>query len=434
MRRELISVFVALSTMIVLAFLAPLAWSTRSTAFDRALDEARAASARLVPLIATGDHDTVAIEINRIDPDRLNVTVYMPDGDLVGTDQPIEDQTELAAVVEAGVSISRDVDDGHELITVVNLRGNQRAAVRVLVPREELQRGVWPSWLILGALGVTLVLIAVGVADQLAQRVTRPARRLGEAADALGQGNFDVVVEPEGPAELAATATAFNLLAGRVQTMLDEERAMVSTLAHRLRTPVTRLRIDLDQVDDPDLAARLNASVDALTLEVNDLVAMARHRAAPPTEIDVVPVVRDRYEFWSALAADEGRESAFHGGEPVTVAVDPDELGAAIDALIENVFSHTERPTAFEVTVTNCGPDPHERPCIIVDDAGTGFDPALTEAGRSGAGSTGLGLAIVERLAAKTGGGLEVGVSPQGGARVTCLLGPEPGRQPKLQP
>ncbi len=133
-------------------------------------------------------------------------------------------------------------------------------------------------------------------------------------------------------------------------------------------------------------------------------------------------VVADRFEFWSVLASEEDRDTQLVVGNdgPVLVAVDGDELSAALDVLIENVFSHTGRGTAFEVTVA-----PTRAGCVItVDDAGTGFDPALAAAGRSGADSTGLGLAIVERLARTTSGSVEISASPLGGARVRCQLGP----------
>jgi len=106
--------------------------------------------------------------------------------------------------------------------------------------------------------------------------------------------------------------------------------------------------------------------------------------------------------------------------QPVTVAVEPEALAAALDVLFENVFAHTERTVAFQLSVT---PGPGGGCVITVDDAGTGFDPSLAAAGRSGGGSTGLGLAIVDRLARSTGGTMTVEPSPMGGARVVCRLG-----------
>ena len=444
MRRELITVFVAVSTMIVIAFLFPLALSARSTASDRAMDEARAATARLVPVIAAGSVAAVEADIDLIEGEgRLVLTVVMPDGTELGSPTVGANRGRLAVVRDEAVSISTDVDGGRELITAVALPDGGRAAVLVFVPDRELHRGVWPAWLILGALGAGLVLITVALADRMAQRVIRPAQRLGEAATALGRGDFEVKVEPDGPTELAATATAFNSLVQRVQTMVDDERAMVGELAHRLRTPMTRLRIDLDQVTDPDLASRLQADVDALTVEVNDLIVRARQNAEPPRPVDLTALTRGRFEFWSALAAEENRACAFSGDQQALVAVDPDDFEAAIDVLIDNVFSHTNRGTRFEVAVLTepgswLAPEPHPVVRVRVDDAGPGFTPddehpddehphnrAEHEPGDGTPveGSTGLGLGIVRRLMVNQGGYLGIGESPLGGTRVECVFG-----------
>lgn len=417
MRRELILVFVAISTMIVIAFVVPLGFSTGATARDRATDSARAESAALVPFVATGDSRTVFSEVDRVNGEgRLAVTVVMADGTEVGADVP--DRARLEAVINQAVSLTGPTDGGQEIVTAVVLPEGQ-AAVRVFVSDRELRSGVAPAWAILGALGISLVLLAVALADRVAQRVIGPVERLAEAAAVLGDGDFSARVEPEGPPELQTTAGAFNSLVGRVHTMVEEERAMVSELTHRLRTPLTRLRVDLDRIEDTELAAKLHQAVDALTTEVNDLIARARHTVTPPELVDIEKVVRDRFEFWAVLAAEEGRPCTLDADGPFMISVETDELEAAVDVLLENVFAHTSATTAFEVSVrlgtaTGC--------CLVVEDAGPGFDAELIEAGRSGSGSTGLGLAIVKRLLNRSGGTLTLASGRLGGARVECCF------------
>ena len=312
------------------------------------------------------------------------------------------------------------------MVTAVTLADDQVAAIRVLVPTGELRRGVVAAWAVLGGLGLALVLLTVALADRIAQHVVRPATQLAVAARTLGDGRLDVRVEPDGPAELAATAGAFNLLAERVSRMLEDEREMVSQLTHRLRTPLTRLRIDLDQVDDDALRDRLNADVEALTDEVNQVIAQARRIVDPPPGVDLRAVAAERFAFWAALAEDEGRPCRFDGGPTVEggsavgghpiVAIDAEELGAAIDVLIENVFAHTEPGVPFELSAA-----PVDDGCrLAVDDGGPGFEAGLVGAGRSGSGSTGLGLSIVKRLTDSVGGHLVVERSHLGGARVIC--------------
>lgn len=420
-----------MAALITLAFLVPLGLSARLQGRDRALDEGRSVAAGLVPLAAAGRQAEVARLVDGINAGGHQRVTVVTGGQVIG--QPAPESARLTQALDGATSSSGEAPGGVELVTAV-AGVNGTSAVRVLVTDEELNRGLLASWAALAATGVALVGMSVAIADRIAQRVVRPARRLADAAHRLGEGQLEVTLEPSGPRELADTAQAFNRLTGQVRGMLAAEREMVGELAHRLRTPLTRLRIDLDRVADDGLAADLHADVDALRDEIDDLIAQARRTADPPRPIDVTAVAADRYEFWRALAADEDRpcrlvldgvpvdpaEPGAARWQPVTVAVEPEALAAALDVLFENVFAHTERAVAFQLSVTA---EPGGGCAIAVDDAGTGFDPSLAAAGRSGGGSTGLGLAIVGRLARSTGGTMTVEPSPLGGARVVCRLG-----------
>lgn len=425
MRRELTTVFAALAALITLAFVIPLAHSAQITAHDRALSAGRTYTASLIPLVGSGSPEELARVIDAMNADdRMRVTVLGPGGPIGA---PIGTPARAEAARTSNSSSSGPADGGIELVTAVAGAAGT-SVIRVLVPDAELERGVRAAWATLAAVGVVLTLVAVALADRLAQRIVRPARALAEAAHRLGTGQLDVAVEPSGPAELVDTGEAFNTLTDRIQAMLGAEREMVSELTHRLRTPLTRLRIDLDRVADPEVAAELHRSVDALTYEVNDLIDQARRAAHPPAPVEVNAVAAERFEFWSALAAEEDRPCRFlPAGQAALVPVDPEELRAALDVLIENVFAHTDRGAGFQLAVET-GPQGAR---FTVDDTGTGFDPALAQAGVSGGGSTGLGLSIVQRLARTTGGSVEIGRSPLGGARVRFVVGLRAG-QPRL--
>ncbi|MEZ5408569.1 MAG: HAMP domain-containing protein [Acidimicrobiales bacterium] len=430
MRRELITAFAAMAALITLAFLVPLGLSARLQGRDRALDEGRLVAADLVPLAAAGRQADVAQLVDGINAQGHQRVTVVIGGQVIG--EPAPESARLARALDGATSSSGDAPGGVELVTAVAGVGGT-SAVRVLVTDEELGRGLVASWAALAATGVALVGLSVAIADRIAQRVVRPARRLADAAHRLGGGELAVTVAPSGPPELVDTAEAFNQLTGQVRAMLAAEREMVGELAHRLRTPLTRLRIDLDRVADDGLAADLHADVDALRDEIDDLIAQARRTADPPRPLDVAGVAAERFGFWRALAADEDRPCRLvlsgvavdpdvpgTAWDPVTVAVEPEALAAGLDVLFENVFAHTERGVAFELSVA-AGPGGG---CVItLDDAGSGFDPSMAAAGRSGGGSTGLGLAIVGRLARATGGSMSIGPSPLGGARVVCELG-----------
>jgi signal transduction histidine kinase len=193
----------------------------------------------------------------------------------------------------------------------------------------------------------------------------------------------------------------------------------VADLAHRLRTPLTALRLDVDAVADPAEQARLTDGVDSLTRQVDELIRTARRpvREGVHPSADLRATVADRVAFWSALAEESGRgiDLRLPSG-PVPVQAPAQDLGAALDALLGNVFSHTPEGTPLGVSVVV--EDGWAR--VTVHDGGPGF-PSSSATGRA-LGSTGLGLDIARRTAAAAGGTIRLGQGPLGGALVELAL------------
>ncbi len=131
-------------------------------------------------------------------------------------------------------------------------------------------------------------------------------------------------------------------------------------------------------------------------------------------------VVANRAGFWQVLAEEEGRQFSVVIGEgDLEVGLGEDAIAAVVDTIIENVFSHTEPGTAFEVEVRDGA-----MPVLEVRDAGRGFTTGeAVNRGVSGGGSTGLGLDITRRSAELSGGGLELSDRPGGGAVVRVWFG-----------
>ena len=112
------------------------------------------------------------------------------------------------------------------------------------MPAAAVSRGVAASWTVMTAVAVALIAVSVLVSDRLAARITRPARALAAAAAALGEGDLTARSTPAGPPELVATGHAFNLMADRLARLINAERVMAADLPHRLRTPLTALRMN----------------------------------------------------------------------------------------------------------------------------------------------------------------------------------------------
>ncbi|MCB1247667.1 MAG: HAMP domain-containing histidine kinase, partial [Acidimicrobiia bacterium] len=289
---------------------------------------------------------------------------------------------------------------------------------------DELTRVVTAAWLMLGALGLFLIGVSVLAADRLGRSVVRPVTELSEAALRWGEGDLDARVVPGGPEEIAEVGEAFNVLASRLDVLLERERESVADLSHRLRTPLTALRLQAEMVTDESERQSLKDDIDELERSVDAMIFEARSRSADVSvreKVDLGEVVAHRAAFWQVLADEQGRPTSISiesGSHPVSLS--RMELGALVDVLIENVFAHTPAGVGYRLTVRTVS----GRSVLTVSDDGPGFpDLRVRQRGRSGAGSTGLGLDIVERTAERTGGGMAIGTSRDGGGEVSVTFG-----------
>jgi signal transduction histidine kinase len=320
-------------------------------------------------------------------------------------------------------------DDGLVRLEPVRV-GEKTSVVEAFVSDEELGAGTARDWWILLGIMLGLVLGSVIVVDRLARGAVASVRNLVHAAMAVGGGDLGVRIQPSGPRELAEAGYAFNRMADRLVTSRTSERELVADLSHRLRTPLTALRLDADAMPPGPIGERMRQAFDALDDEIEQIITTARRSAADrvPESTDLVEVVADRLAFWSVLAEDQQRPWRVVGGqEPVWVPVAESDLVSAVDCMLGNVFQHTPEGTGFEVHVSPRG--------LTVDDAGPGIaDPAKAlRRGSSGAGSTGLGLDIVRRVAETAGGRLVVERGPLRGARVAIVLEPMAMTPPRPQ-
>jgi signal transduction histidine kinase len=417
MRRRLVLLVLATTSLVVVAFLVPLALLVRSSAADRAVSAAAVDIQALAPLVAAGD--VAALEA-AVAAGPRKVTVFLPDGRVVGAPADRSPAVDRAAT---GRSMAANMAGGREvLVAVAGLPGGV-AVIRTVVSDAELYRGVGRSWLVLGLLGLGLLVVSALVADRLGSSLVKPLRAVVSVSHDLAGGDLTARAQPAGPVEVREVGTGLNLLATRIGDLLARERETVADLSHRLRTPLTALRIDAEALRDPAERARIGADLDALERTVDGIIRAARssHDGTVPG-CDAAEVVAERVRFWSALADEERRAvAAAVSPVPVPVRVARTDLSACVDALLGNVFAHTPEGTALAVRLTGQHGGGGR---LIVADEGPGIPVAAVERGHSGTGSTGLGLDIVRRTARDSGGTVTIGRAPAGGALVTVEFGP----------
>jgi signal transduction histidine kinase len=436
MRRRIAVLVAATTSLVLAAFLVPLGLLLQQVAADRTVGAATREAETVVPLVATmTDRTALASVLAMMSTDeasRIPLTVFLPDGSVVGVQARRSPAVDLA---QRGHSITADAPGGREVLVAAVGLPDGTAVVRTFVSDAQLRAGVDRAWLFLGLLGGGLLILGLVVADRLARSTVRSLRELDGVARRLGDGDLDARARLAGVPDLDAVGVTLNALAGRIMDLLARERESVADLSHRIRTPLTVLRIEAEALSNPAEADRVTLAVDALERAVDQAITDARRGArgggstvGVRSGCDAVSVVRDRVAFWQVLAEEEQRSvSTDLPTTLLAVAVAADELAALVDALLGNVFAHTPEGTAFAVRL---GPRHDGGAVLSVADAGPGLAPGtgsgtdVLHRGASGAGSTGLGLDIVRRTAEASGGRVGLGPSPSGGLDVTVELGP----------
>jgi signal transduction histidine kinase len=412
----------ATTSLVLIAFLVPLALLIRDVAADRAVQAATVQAQALSALVSTADRQSLELSVQQVSAGRgYELTVFLADGTSLGA---AADRSPLVELAFRGTSESGEVPGGREIVFAVG--GGQRTigVIRAFVPDAELGRGVPRAWLLLGLLGLLLLAISLLVADRLARSLVRATNALAAVSHRLAAGDLDARADPAAPAEIGVVATALNGLAGRIGALLREERETIADLSHRVRTPLTALRLEAEALPRPEDATRIGAGVDAVQRAVTQVIQQARRRGTDQdrARCDAGAVVRERVAFWSVLAEDTDRELTVDiAAGPLPVGLARADLEASVDALLGNVFAHTPDGTDVEVRLSARAGGGAS---LVVADAGPGLPADAIRRGASGSGSSGLGLDIVRRTAEQSGGALRLGSSRHGGLLVTVELGP----------
>jgi signal transduction histidine kinase len=439
MRRRILLLVVGMTTLVVLAFAIPIAFLIRTAVAQRAESETTSQAVDIAITLQHGslsDASIKALVAAQSSDSRRPVSVTAPDGTVIGStpggstpgapggEQPGGFGTPPGN--PAGEVGRQQVElhpaPGGQVAVAVAPVANGAYVVRVYLSNSARYNGSsqWYFLLAAGSLGLLLVGIVAG--EVLTRRITRPLVKTAETAQQLSVGETTARAPTDGPREVADVGKALNRLADRIDELIAEERETVADLSHRLRTPLTTLRLDAEALHDPGEAERLGGHVSELERTLTAVIHAARRpqREGRMPSCDATAVVGERVEFWSALTDDQGRTSDVTLPDcPLPVRAAAEDLAAAVDALLENVVAHTPEGTAFAVRLTRV--DTGAR--LEIADGGPGIPDAAEVRGRSDRGSSGLGLDIARRCAEASGGSMTISRAPSGGARVTLDLG-----------
>jgi two-component system osmolarity sensor histidine kinase EnvZ len=332
------------------------------------------------------------------------ILTYVFDNQL-GEDHPFSSR-----VIGRYVDISVDLKDG---------------TLRLLIPAERVFAGtaeVFILWMVVSA----LILLAIAII--FLRNQVRPIERLALAAEAFGRGRTVPDFRPRGASEVRSAAEAFITMRARIERFLQQRTEMLAAVSHDLKTPLTRMKLQLAMMEETDAAPLIEDIVEMEHMLEGYLEFARGEGGEAANDTDLAQLVRETCD-----AAIRGKAT-----DRITMQLTPDlvlpvkrhALRRCLNNLIDNALKHGSR---VQVSLLAHGSEERRFIDIIVDDDGPGIPEArreeafrpfhrLDEGRNLQAGGSGLGLAIARDIARAHGGELSLADSPLGGLRAIVRL------------
>lgn len=401
MRERLITAFVGLAVIVVALYGLPRAYLVAEQvqkAEHRKIERSTDLLASLLPELAArgdiSDSDLVGLL-----QDSERIEYRGADGELIASAGP-----QLAGH-PADIIVTRQTGRG----TTVTL---QRAGKLVA---DRVADAVRPEVII----AVVLTLLSALAGLILARLLSRPFQELAGAAAQLGNGKFDLKEKNYSVPEAQAIGTALHTSSQALAELVRLEREFATNASHQLRTPITALRLKLEDLSyweetPPSVAAQLTDSlgeIDRLSTAVSELLELARgRRLTAARDLDLGAVAAEAVARWERQAHAKGREILSHDGT-LPAFTNPGPANQILDILIENAINHgagtirvkaADAGTHLSLTVSNEGSQPPRNSI---------FTRRIPDERRSpeGSGGEGIGLAVAAQLAEAIGGYLVLG-------------------------
>jgi signal transduction histidine kinase len=309
--------------------------------------------------------------------------------------------------------------------------GSVEGAVRVTQSVDAVGRATRRATLGLVAIGGLVLVLGLAAGAVIAGQIAGPLRRLDGAARRVAEGDLTARARVKGGAEQQRLARTFNDMTARIERLVAGQREFVADASHQLRTPLSGLRLRLEEAQASTTEPAVREEIDAGLAELDRLAAMvsellvlsqAGEVDAPPERVDLAEAARRAAGRWDGAGG--GRVRA--DGIPAEGHCPPADLDRALDALLENALHYgagtievRSRPGAVDVLDRGPGLAPDELAAVFER-----FHRG--SAGRAGPAGTGLGLPIARELARRWGGEVALDNREGGGARATLTVPPFP--------
>ncbi|MCX5525535.1 HAMP domain-containing histidine kinase [Streptomyces bobili] len=323
--------------------------------------------------------------------------------------------------------------------------GRPVGAVRIVYSTDNLTHRLWTIWGFRAGLAVAVITVAALIGAVVARRLTAPLRQLNDMASKLSDGDLTARAPVTGPQETQTLARTLNQAGERLDTLVASQRIFVADASHQLRTPLTALRLSLDNIADGVDDEFVREDVEQATAEVvrmsrlvNGLLVLARAEAkvAAAEPLPLRDIVTERLSVWRPAADERGVTIALRGSaddRPLVLATT-----GHLDQVLDNVLSNALEVSPDGGTITVRTEARGSTVLLEVLDEGPGmsdaeksraFDRFWRGQGLTGRSGSGLGLAVVKQLLTDDGGTVTLADAPGGGlcVRITLRAGQRTG-------
>ncbi|MFE2722317.1 ATP-binding protein [Kitasatospora sp. NPDC059327] len=318
-------------------------------------------------------------------------------------------------------------------------KGPVVGAVRIRYATADLSDRLWRIWGFRAVLAVGVLAVAAGLGTIVARLLTKPLRLLNDMASRFSDGDLTARSPVTGPQETQTLARTLNQGAERLDTLVASQRIFVADASHQLRTPLTALRLSLDNIADGVDDEFVREDVEQATAEVvrmsrlvSGLLVLARAEAkvSAPEPLALRELVEARLSVWRPAADERGVTIALTGDadERLHVLAGPGNLDQVLDNVLSNALEVSPDGATITVRLETATGDEvvlevlDQGPGMSAAEQSRAFDRFWRGQGLTGRSGSGLGLAIVKQLVTDDGGAVALRDAPGGGLAVRIGL------------
>ncbi len=294
----------------------------------------------------------------------------------------------------------------------------QNGFIQIFFPRNKIS----PSSARIFALWVTLPgLLLIMIAIVFLKNQTRPIVNLAKAAERFGKGEFVKEFRPSGAQEIRQAAYEFDKMRKRITIHLNQRSEMLSGISHDLRTPLTRLKLQLSLIKQQDLAKKLGDDIEEMERMLNEYLEFSRYQKNEQTTmINLNSLIEDITKKY------ENKKINFSAAENIEIKARQNSIKRCLMNLIDNGFSYGKKIEIFTTKTAN-------NIIIFIDDDGPGIPEKeyqnvmkpfyrIDKSRGQNKSGVGLGLSIANDTIRSHGGNVSLEKSPLGGLRVKISL------------